>query len=95
MNLTDILLDLGQDTMEYENEFMKVLKVIKEIPNSGKNRVKRLQLVVWKSKDTDIPDIDIRIYNKNEDSYSKGITFSLTEAKELNEALKEFLDEYK
>ena len=54
---------------------MKVSKVLTEIPNSGRNIVKRVQLVVWKSKNTDIPDIDIRNYIKNEDSYRKGLTF--------------------
>lgn len=94
MDIVDVMLQLDNSDIEYENEYMKVSKVLTEIPNSGRNIVKRVQLVVWKSKNTDIPDIDIRNYVKNEDSYRKGLTFSISEARELLNTLKDFFDNY-
>jgi len=94
MNIIDTLLDLGSKPICYEDQYMKVTKVLAEIPNSGKNYIKRVQLVVWKSKDTSIPDLDIRTFVKKSGNYHKGITFSINEARELYHVLKGFFDQY-
>lgn len=94
MNLIDILLEIDEDKIKYENEYMKVLKVFSEIPSSGKKNVKRVQLVVWKSKNTDIPDVDIRHFNKESLNYGKGVTFSINDARELFYTLRDFFNEY-
>lgn len=89
MSILDVYSDFIVDDIIYEDDFMRVTKVLHEIKLSG-NYVKRIQLVIWKSKKTDIPDIDFRLFSKNENKYYKGITFSIREAEEIFAALKNF-----
>lgn len=79
----------------YEDEYMKVLKVIKEIGTGSRDYVKRVQLVIWKSKSTAVPDLDIRSFNKKTQKYQKGITFNSLEVSELIDAVKRYEDEIK
>ena len=87
MNLDDLLVDgILKSKPVYEDDYMKVLKVLHEF-SAGVNYVKRVQLVVWKKKNTDVADLDIRTYSKKDDQYQKGITLSISEAKELQKVL--------
>jgi hypothetical protein len=87
MNLDDLLVDgILKSKPVYEDDYMKVLKVLHEF-SAGVNYVKRVQLVVWKKKNTDVADLDIRTYSKKENQYQKGITLSISEAKELLKVL--------
>ena len=79
MDIIDVLLDSIKPDYVYENEYMKVLKVLNEIPVTT-SITKRVQLVIWKNKKTDIPDIDIRTFSKRDNKYYKGITLSISEA---------------
>jgi hypothetical protein len=84
MNLDDLLVDgVLKNKPVYEDDYMKVLKVLHEFSSGGTNFVKRVQLVVWKKKKTDVADLDIRTFSKKENQYQKGITLSILEAKEL------------
>jgi hypothetical protein len=84
MNLDDLLVDGILKTKPiYEDDYMKVLKVLHEFSSGGTNFVKRVQLVVWKKKNTDVADLDIRTYSKKENQYQKGISLSISEAREL------------
>jgi len=88
MDLDDLLVDsVLKNKPVYEDDYMKVLKVIHEFSSGGTNYVKRVQLVVWKKKNTDVADLDIRTYSKKENQYQKGITLSISEAKELHKIL--------
>lgn len=88
MNLDDLLIDnVLKDKPVYEDDYMKVLKVLHEFSSGGTNYVKRVQLVVWKKKNTDVADLDIRTYSKKENQYQKGITLSVAEAKVLLKVL--------
>ena len=93
MDLTDLFLDITSDNIVFENEYMKVLRIIKEIPTTSKNFVKRVQLVVWKNKKTDIPDLDIRTFSVRENIYKRGITLSMSETKELYLVLSELVND--
>ncbi|HHX69509.1 MAG TPA: hypothetical protein GX708_15865 [Gallicola sp.] len=93
MDLTDLLIEQITDDYIYEDKYMKVIKIIKEIPTGSKNYVKRVQLVVWKNKNTDVPDLDIRNYSYKEKRYAKGITLTMKEAEMLYESLTDFLNE--
>ena len=90
MDLIDILLEGISDNVVYENEYFRVLKILKEIPTGSSRYVKRVQLVLWLGKKTDIPDLDIRTFDKKEAIYKKGITLSMNESKDLFKALKDF-----
>jgi hypothetical protein len=84
MNLDDLLVDgVLKNKPVSEDDYMKVLKVLHEFSSGGTNFVKRVQLVVWKKKKTDVADLDIRTFSKKENQYQKGITLSILEAKEL------------
>jgi hypothetical protein len=88
MNLDDLLVDgVLKNKPVYEDDYMKVLKVLHEFSSGGTNFVKRVQLVVWKKKKTDVADLDIRTFSKKENQYQKGITLSILEAKELRSIL--------
>ena len=62
MAIDDVLLDVLTESDDdlYEDDYMKVVKIIKEIQTGSKDYVKRLQLVIWKKKNTELPDFDIR-----------------------------------
>lgn len=92
MNFTDLILDIEDENVVYENDYMKVLKILHEIKTT--RRSKRLQLVVWKNKKTDVPDIDLRNFDLVNNSYGKGITFSIKEFKEIAEVFMEFKENY-
>ena len=88
MNFDDLLVDgVLKNKPVYEDDYMKVLKVLHEFSSGGTNFVKRVQLVVWKKKKTDVADLDIRTFSKKENQYQKGITLSILEAKELRSIL--------
>lgn len=88
MNLEDLLVDgVLKNKPVYEDDYMRVLKVLHEFSTGGTNYVKRVQLVVWKKKKTDVADLDIRTYSKKENQYQKGITLSISEAKVLLKVL--------
>lgn len=91
MDYTNLLLETYTSDFIYEDDFMRVIKVIKDIPTGSKNHVKRVQLVIWKSKSTDVPDLDIRRYSVKDNTYSKGISFTHSETRILFEALRDFL----
>lgn len=91
MDIIDVLLEDNDQSPVYEGEYFTVKKILKEIP-VGFYTVRRLQLVIWKYKETDIPDIDIRTYNKKEKVYKKGVSFTVNEAKELYKGLKDFFE---
>jgi hypothetical protein len=92
MDLIDVFLEGTSDNIEYEDEYFKVLKIIKEIPTGSIYYVKRIQLVKWNGKQTDIPDLDIRTFDKRTKKYKKGITLSINESKELYKALAEYFN---
>ena len=73
MDITELLIEQMTSDYIYEDEYMRVIKIIKEIPTGSKNFVKRVQLVIWKSKNSDIPDLDIRNYSYKGNRYLKGI----------------------
>lgn len=87
MDITELLIEQMTSDYIYEDEYMRVIKIIKEIPTGSKNFVKRVQLVIWKSKNSDIPDLDIRNYSYKGNRYLKGITLTMKEAEMLYEAL--------
>lgn len=89
MDLVDVFLDVSTTDLTYENDYMKVIKILKEIKGSSKHHSKRVQLVIWKNKKSDIPDLDIRNFSNKTNKYKKGITLSMNEAKVLFETLKE------
>lgn len=91
MDIIDLLLEENDNNPVYEGKYFTVKKILKEIP-VGVYTVRRLQLVIWKYKETDVPDIDIRTYNTKEKAYKKGVSFTVNEAKELYKALKDFLE---
>lgn len=93
MEFDDLITILDENEIVYEDEYRKVIKILHEMP-SYKEKVKRIQLVIWKSKKTDIPDIDIRIYDKEVGKYSKGISLNFNEAKQLHRILLEYFNEY-
>lgn len=88
--LSDVLLD--SETPIYEDDYMRVIKIIKEIPTGSKNYVKRLQLVVWKKKNDKSPDFDIRGFSYKENKYNRGITLNQLEMSELYKALKSYFE---
>lgn len=92
MDLIDVFLEGVSDNAVYENEYFKVLKILKEIPTGSIHYVKRVQLVKWLGKKTDIPDLDIRTFDKREQKYKKGITLSINESKELYKTLTDFFN---
>ena len=88
MELDDVLVDeIIKNKPIFEDDFMKVVKVLHEFPTGGKNFVKRVQLVVWKKKNTDVADLDIRTFSKKDNQYQKGITLSIAEALTLKKIL--------
>jgi hypothetical protein len=91
MDYTNLLLETYSSDFVYEDDFMRVIKVLKDIPTGSRNHVKRVQLVIWKSKETDVPDLDIRRFSLKDKKYSRGISFTHSEARELYETLKDFL----
>jgi|LFRM01.1.fsa_nt_gb hypothetical protein len=91
MDITELLIEQMTSDYIYEDEYMRVIKIIKEIPTGSKNFVKRVQLVIWKSKNSDIPDLDIRNYSYKGNRYLKGITLTMKEAEMLYEALTDFI----
>ena len=52
MDIDDILaMELvSDDEVIYEDDYMKVVKIFKEITSGSKDYVKRVQLVLWKNK---------------------------------------------
>jgi hypothetical protein len=92
MTLDDVLLKsyVGDQVPVYEDDGLTVVKIIKEIPTGSKLFVKRLQLVIWKSKKTDVPDLDIRTYSYKDNRYLKGVTLPGNQGKDLLEGLTEF-----
>ena len=97
MDINDLLVGelIDFEKIVYEDDYMIVLKVIKEISTGSRDYVKRVQLVIWKTKKTSIPDLDIRTFNKKNQKYLKGITFNSLEVDELIEAVKQYKDEIK
>lgn len=97
MDINDLLVGemIDFEKIVYEDDYMIVLKVIKEISTGSRDYVKRVQLVIWKTKKTSIPDLDIRTYNKKNQKYLKGITFNSLEVDELIESVKHYKDEIK
>lgn len=96
MDIEDFLLgEIFKNKPFFEDEYMKVVKILHEFSNGGSNYAKRVQLVVWKKKNTDVADLDIRTFLKKENQYQKGITLSLREAKELSEILSHFFSHTK
>jgi hypothetical protein len=91
MDFTKIFLQNISKDYIYEDEYMKVTKVLREIKSTSKNYVKRVQLVIWKKKKTDIPDLDIRSFSSLDKKYGKGITLTMSEAEELYNSLKELI----
>lgn len=91
MDYVDLMLEASEKSPVYEGKYFTVKRILKEIP-VGVHTVRRLQLVIWKYKETDIPDIDIRTYSKKEKIYKKGVSFTINEAKELYKGLKEFFE---
>jgi hypothetical protein len=89
MELEDLLIENSEQTV-FENDYMRVIKVLEEIP-VGKNYSKRIQLVIWKKKETDIPDLDIRLFDSKNNRYLKGITLSIKESIDLYTALNKLL----
>ncbi len=89
--LSDALLDT--ETPVFEDDFMRVIKVIKEIPTGSKNYVKRLQLVIWKKKNDKVPDFDIRGFSYKENKYNRGMTLNQLEMEELYKALKIYFED--
>ena len=82
MEIDDLLLEsILKEKPVYEDDFMRVLKVLHEFSSGSPNYVKRVQLVVWKKKETDFADLDFRTYSKKTNQYQKGITLSMKEAK--------------
>jgi hypothetical protein len=94
MTLDDVMLKamIGDEAPAYEDDKLRVQKILKEIPTGSKNFVKRLQLVVWKNKKTDVPDLDIRTYSYRDNRYLRGVTLPGNQAKDLYIALKEFFE---
>ncbi|MFW6272581.1 MAG: hypothetical protein ACOC2U_02225 [bacterium] len=91
MNYEDLFIEfMEMDDIVYENDYMKVVKIIKEIPTGSSKYVKRVQLVKWKNKKTDVPDLDIRTFSLKDNKYKKGITLNRIEAKALHQALNDF-----
>jgi hypothetical protein len=96
MDIEDILLnEIIKNKPFFEDDYMKVVKVLHEFSSGGSNYVKRVQLVVWKKKNTDVADLDIRTFSKKDNQYQKGITLSLREAKELSNILSQFFSHTK
>lgn len=95
MNLDDLIAEALTDNDEalYEDDYMRVTKIIREIPTGSKDYVKRLQLVIWKKKNSDVPDFDIRGFSYRNNRYQRGITLNHLEMKELFEALSKYFEE--
>jgi len=95
MEINELLADalLDTETPVYEDDYMRVVKVIKEIPTGSKNYVKRLQMVIWKKKNDKIPDFDIRSFSYKDNKYSRGMTLNQLEMEELYKALKHYYEE--
>ena len=91
MELEDLLIENSKRTL-FENDYMRVTKILKEIP-VGKNFSKRIQLVIWKKKETDMPDLDIRLFDSKNNRYLKGISLSIKESADLYKALHKLLKE--
>ena len=79
----------------YEDDFMIVKKVLGDIKTNSQNHVKRIQLVTWKNKNSDLLELDMRRYSIKEDKYSKGISFTGIEIRDLLKILQENSDEIK
>lgn len=94
MALDDLISEALTDTDVdiYEDDYMRVVKIIKEIQTGSKDYVKRFQLVVWKKKDTDVPDFDIRGFSYKTNRYQRGITLNHLEMEELHSAINEYFE---
>lgn len=90
--IDELLLDDLIDEIVYEDDFRIVKKVIGDI-NSGNHIKKRVSKVIWKKTNSDMPNIDIRVFDAQKNAYYKGISFSQYEAKELYEILKKYFEE--
>ena len=79
-----------EKTVVFENDYFVVKKVLCELSNSiNSDKVKRIQLVHWKTKSREIIDLDFRIYVKSENKYGKGITLSLKDLDQIIKALED------
>jgi hypothetical protein len=84
----DILLDsLTGDIVE--DEYFEVVKILGDVRTQSLNYVKRVQLVKWKKKKSDVPELDFRRYSIKEKKYLKGISFTKDEIRDLLRILKE------
>ena len=94
MAIDDVLLDVLTESDDdlYEDDYMKVVKIIKEIQTGSKDYVKRLQLVIWKKKNTELPDFDIRGFSYKTNRYQKGLTLNHFEMEELYQSLKDYFE---
>jgi hypothetical protein len=87
-NQEDILLDnLSDDKVEAEH--FEVIKILGDVRTQSLNYVKRVQLVKWKKKKSDVAELDFRRYSIKEKKYLKGISFTKDEIRELLRILKE------
>jgi len=89
--MLDIIDDLNDNGIVYEDDFRKIMKVIGDVKVS-KNFSKRITETVWKKSNSDVPSIDIRNYNIKKNKYYRGISMSKLEAKELYEILKKYFE---
>lgn len=90
IEIDELILEELEDSVVYENEFFTVYKVICDIQTKSQNWVKRVQLVNWKHKPSDLLEVDIRRYNIPNNRYSKGISFTKREFLVLQETFEGF-----
>jgi hypothetical protein len=86
--LDNYLIDsYGDETILYEDEFRIMYKIIKDIPTHSKKWVKRVSIIKWKFKHSDMLELDIRRYNTKDEKFGKGISFSKRELEILKSTL--------
>ncbi|QMS85105.1 PC4/YdbC family ssDNA-binding protein [Candidatus Xianfuyuplasma coldseepsis] len=90
------IIDVLNSNSIFENEYFIVYKILVEIPTQSVSWVKRVQLVNWKHKKSDLLELDIRRFSKKDDRYAKGISLTKRELKDFLTVMKEFnIDELK
>lgn len=76
----------------YEDDFMVVKDVVGDVKTNSQNHVKRVQLVVWKNKKSDIAELDFRRFSTKDGKYAKGISFTGIEIRDLLKIIDENRD---
>lgn len=67
--------------MEY-----KIFKEVGKISNPNNGRTKELNFISWNKRE---PIYDIRTWTENHESYGKGVTLTINEARRLRDLLNE------